>query len=718
MQNSYVKFKLSELNKVRALIFTNAPRTTDLKFTLFKEGDTPKPLKISKSSSMPSVAIFELELPSNYEFGKEYSIHMSNYVNQVIDLCDVPHFPEFDKLFNYDGDDLGARYSKEETKFALWAPLASKVVLKISVNREEFVFHNMERSEKGVYRLTLKGDYLNARYTYLVTNSGVTLESTDPYGYGASANSNHSGVVDIDAIKKMKNVKPKNKIENYVDSVIYEVGIRDFTEQNNDTTDIVNRGKYLGFIEEGRKTKGGHPAGLDYLVSLGVTHVQLNPVIDFGSVDDIDMNKKYNWGYDPISMFALEGSYSLHPEIPMERLVEFKTMVNKLHSKNIRVILDVVYNHIYEYVSSCYEKIVPNYYFRRRHDGFIANASGCGDDVASEKYMVSKMIKDSMKYFVEVFDVDGYRFDLMGLIDIDTLKGGYKRCKEIKEDIMMYGEGWNMGMELPYEKKGCSDNADKLPMYGFFNDSYRDIIKGPTFKSEITKKGYVNGDINYAYGLKYALFGSTININYEPRYKDANQSINYAECHDNNTLFDKLSYSNPDEDSEILLKRVKLANSIIATSFGVPFYHMGQEIGLSKKGHDNTYNVLDINKMDWRLVDERYEMVKTFIDLIKYRKTVPLYHLHKRSDLEGVVEFVEPGNGLFITKCKKKSLIRDHKELLVIYNPNNKAITYDLDDDYTVIFHGSGFYPTKDLNLKHVMVPPVSMMALIKWRKE
>ena len=258
------------------------------------------------------------------------------------------------------------------------------------------------------------------------------------------------------------------------------------------------------------------------------------------------------------------------------------------------------------------------------------------------------------------------------------------------------------------------DNADRLPMYGFFNDSTRDIIKGPTFKSEITKKGYVNGDINYAYGLKSALYGSTVDISYSPRYKDANQSINYIECHDNNTLFDKLSYSNSDEDKEILLKRVKLGNAIIATIMGVPFYHMGQEIGLSKNGNDNTYNVLNINKMDWNLIDERYDMVKYLKDLIELRKDFPLYHLHKREDLTGLFTIEEPGTGIFIIKSHKKKYIRGHDELMIVYNPLNKAITYDLSEDYNVVFNSAGFYPDKGITIRHLMIPPVSMVLLIK----
>jgi len=715
MINSFIKFQLVEINKVKALIFSSIPKPNTVKFTLYKEGTIPVVLKVLKHTSMTYVSIYELELPSNYEFGKEHYICVTDFPAQVIDVSNAVYFKEFDGLFNYEGNDLGCHYYKEHSVFALWAPLATRVDLKIEENGY-YKTYPMARTAKGVYRLDIPGDYLNKKYSYLVTNNGATAESTDPYGYGTSENSHYSGVVDIEAIKKMGTVTPKNEIKNYVDAVIYEVGIRDFTEQNHEATDIINKGKYLGFVEEGRKTKGDHPAGLDYLSFLNVTHVQLNPVIDFGTVDDLNVNKKYNWGYDPISMFALEGSYSLHPEIPQERLVEFKTMVNKLHERNIRVIIDVVYNHIYEHVSSCFEKVVPNYFFRRNSQGGTANASGCGDDVASERYMVSKMIQDSMKYFIEVFDVDGYRFDLMGLLDIKTVKHGYQNCKDIKKDIMVYGEGWNMGMELPFEAKACSENASKLPMYGFFNDACRDIIKGPTFRDQIINKGYINGDINYSFGLKHILFGSCLNVSYNPRFEDANQSINYIECHDNNTLYDKLSYSNSDEDEETLLKRVKLGNGVIATLFGVPFYHMGQEIGLSKKGNDNTYNVLDINKMDWNLIDKRWDMVKYFSDLVGLRREVPLYRLHTREDLKKAITYFD-FNGLFVYSCKDYQYINGYDEYVVIYNPTNKPVTFPLDDEFKVVFADAGWDAKNGVYTRGAMISPISFTILVKGTK-
>ena len=715
MKDTFIKFQLIDMNHVKCLLFTSIPRARELKFTLIKEGELPSKLEIVKSSSMNYINIFELRLPAPFEFGKEYGINLLHLPTQPIDVSLATTFREFDEMFNYDGDDLGSTYYKDHTEFNIWAPLASNVELKLFKNKKENpIYYRLKRTEKGVYRIFVPGDLLNARYLYCVTNSGATLETTDPYAKGVSTNSICSGVVDIAAIKEMGKIPLKTIYKNYVDASIYEVGIRDFTEQEK-TTDIVNKGKYLGFIEEGRKTSKGHPAGLDYLSNLGISHVQLNPVIDFGSVDDADVGKKYNWGYDPISFFALEGSYSSHPEIPMERLVEFKKLVNKLHERNIGVVLDVVYNHIYEFVTTHFEKVVPNYFFRRSSVGLIASASGCGNDFASERFMVRKMIVDSLKYFTEVFDVDGFRFDLMGLLDIDTMKEGYKVCHDIKPNMMFYGEGWNMGMELPYEKKACSDNADKLPQYAFFNDSVRDIVKGPTFRDAISQKGYINGDLNYAFGLKYVLFGGAANVSYNARYMDANQSINYIECHDNNTLYDKLVFSNPDEDQETLFKRIKLANALISTIFGVPFYHMGQEIGLSKNGNDNTYNVLHVNDMNWDLVDERYEMVEALKEVLAYRKNTPLYSLHSRDDILGAIEYFDY-EGLFIYTCKKPELINGFEELVVMYNPQSKAVPYEFDTDYLLVY---GTNAVKDPSIKtYTRNPLISPTSVVIFAKE
>lgn len=715
MKNSFIKVQLTSLKTIQVMVFSNAPRPYEQVFTLFKgEKDEGTKLKVAKQSGSNLVNIFELELPTPYEFGKQYYLSATSFSAQPVDVNNAVYFPEFEELFNYHGDDLGAIYHKDHTDFALWAPLATSVFIKLCFGKDQYEYHEMKRTAKGVYRFTLPGNQLNTRYSYLVTNDGVTRESTDPYSKGASTNSFFSAVVDYEAIKKMPKVSPKNEIKNYVDAVIYEVGIRDFTEQNDKATNIVNRGKYLGFVEENRKTAGGHPAGLDYLKNLGITHVQLNPIIDFGTVDDVDMRKKYNWGYDPISMFAIEGSYSLHPEIPQERLVEFRTMINKLHKANIRVIMDVVYNHTYNYVTSCYEKIVPQFYFRRCYNGNISCASGCGNDFASEKYMVRKMITDSLKYFVDVFDVDGFRFDLMGLSDIETINKGVKDCRKIKKDLMFYGEGWNMG-DLPHEKKACTDNAREMPDVGFFNDTYRDIIKGATFDKGA--RGYVGGDLNYAYGMKYALTGSTINYNYDARFIDANQSINYAECHDNNTLFDKLTFSNADEDEDVILERVRLTNGIIAVSLGVPFYHMGQEIGQSKKGMDNTYNVLDVNKMDWHLIDERYEMVNYLKAMIAYRRGLDISIPHTKNEIESSINIYERDGGMFLETLELSKKNRYSKYVVAI-NPTTNSINMNPEDKYDLVVGTHGQANPKQMNKNLIVsIPPLSTIVIGQRRK-
>ena len=366
------------------------------------------------------------------------------------------------------------------------------------------------------------------------------------------------------------------------------------------------------FAEQHRTTVGGHPAGLDYLKYLGVTHVQIQPIHDFDSLDDLDTKKWYNWGYDPISYFALEGSYSIKPEEAMSRLLEFREMVDRLHKNDLRLVVDVVYNHTYAYEHSYLEKIVPHYYFRKKKNGLLSNASGCGNDIASERYMARKLIVDSVKYLFSHFDIDGLRFDLMGLLDIETVKQAYKAAKAIKEDIIFYGEGWNMGEELPKELRANKDNHKELLDFAFFNDTYRDIVKGPSSSFNLHEKGYICGNTSYQYGLDYAFHAGVLKLSYEPMLSTANQSINYLECHDNNTLYDKLLVSNANEEEKTLLERVCLANTILLLSFGVPLIHMGQEIGLSKDGLDNTYKTLGVNNMDYRLVDERFDLVNRF----------------------------------------------------------------------------------------------------------
>lgn len=712
MKNTYIQANLISYNRINVLLFTSVSLPSHPKFILEKDGGDIVSIKIGHHSSSNSISIFELLMDEEYQFGHSYVVYIEGFIRVNVEVSQATEFPEFDEQFYYDGNDLGSIYSKEETRFALWAPLASSVELKIEENGE-FHFYKMERTFKGVYRLDLKGDYLNARYHYLVTNSGITNETNDLYCPGTSLNSEYSVVVDIDQIKKMPISKPENVIRRPSESIVYELCVRDFTEDKN--TNIVHKGKYLGMTESGRTTLKGHPAGLDYLKLLGITHVQLLPISDFYGNDDLDNSKSYNWGYNPLSFFAIEGSYSTDPKDAMNRLFEFRTLVDTLHKNNIRVVMDVVYNHVYEYMNSYFEKIVPNYYFRKRNNGLPSLASGCGNDFASEKKMARKIILDSLRYFTEVFDIDGFRFDLMGLMDINTVNQGFEICKSIKKDVIFYGEGWNMGVELPFEKKACSENADKLKGIGFFNDLYRDTIKGPNFRDHLNEKGFVGGNISHNDIVNYALKGSAIDVPFAHRFSDFNQSVNYVECHDNNTLFDKISCSNEGEDISVILKRVMLATDLVLLSYGVAFIHMGQEIGLSKSGLDNTYNVLKINNMDWKLVDSRFEMVENFIRFMHFRK-----HFQQKFNLiddkggPDVLETQYWGNGVLCYSSDQKERFGGSSKVAVLINPTNESKNYELDDYYSVYLDVTNKKKDDSLNIKNGILPPLSILLLFK----
>ena len=706
---SYLKAKLMSWRKISVVLFTDIPRPENIKVVIYKNDRILKKESISRLNSMNRVYVFDISLEEDYELGCSYRLLLETFPIVNIDISDVVDFPDFDERYAYDGDDLGAIYQKDFTTFAVWAPLAESLFLRLISPNGETILEPMERTEKGVYRLKVPGNLLNYKYHYIVNNNGVSYEVNDPYAKGTSLNSEYSVVINFEQLLKQKRIPLKTPFHQYVDALIYETNIRDMNDGNNNN--VVNKGKYLGFVEENRKTTGGHPAGLDYLKYLGITHVQLQPVLDFDSPDDQDTRKWYNWGYDPISFFALEGSYSLKPEDAMTRLNEFRTMVDKLHQNDIRVVIDVVYNHIYQYETSVFEKLVPHYYFRKRRNGFLSNASGCGNDFASERKMVRKIIVDSVIYLFKYFDIDGLRFDLMGLLDIATVKLAYQKAKEYKSDLIFYGEGWEMGDELPPEQRANKANYESLKEFGFFNDTYRDIVKGPSSPFNLHEKGYICGNVSYAHGLDYAFHAGVLNLSYKPMFNNANQSINYLECHDNNTLYDKLIVSNAKEEEKTLLDRVTLANSILLLSFGVPLVHMGQEIGQSKDGLDNTYKTLGVNNLDYHLVDERFDMVNRFRLLNILRRKLGYSKLFTSEDIKDFFEISHWDNGVYVLSAKNKNVINHEKEFVIMFNPTDKAVSFELDDYYTVL---EGLNEKQMIKIKNGFLPGCNLLMLFK----
>ena len=650
---------------VSVLYYGESSDINDVKFQLEINGKTSK-LEIARFNR--SDKLFRLELSSDIDIilGNLNVIKTNDGESRPLGYENYVTSDEFKELYTDVNASFGAFYSKEETTFVLWSPLSEKVLLKLEKTENNFVLIPLKKKDKGVYKVTVKGDLFNKKYNYVIYQNNVVKEIRDPYGKGTSLNSKYSAVVDLSSLDIIKKAVPSNKIDRPNDSVIYELHIRDFTELDKDND---QPGTYLGLLNK-----------VDYLKKLGVTHVQLLPVHDYYGVDDVTKDH-YNWGYNPTSYFSLEGSYSSYPEDPLARLLEFKKLVSELHKNNIRVVMDVVYNHIYEFQNSDFHKNVPNYYFRRLGKK-VSDGSGCGNDIATERVMVQKHILDSITYLIDTFDIDGFRFDLLGLIDLETSHKIVELVKSKKPDALLYGEGWDMMTGLPKERKTCSDNAHQIPEMGFFNDKFRDVIKGSTFNRY--DRGLILGNTSNEDAIDDVLCASLLHN----RYELIGQSINYVECHDNQTLFDKLTYFSDNDD--LNLQRVKFANAITILSLGVPFIHMGQEIGLSKCLLDNTYNVPKVNNMDWDLVASRSEMVEYLSDLIILRKALGIYKAERLSELDDM-NIKHLPNGLITIEIKNnKLLFNDYKEGIIVINPTEDTKTLELKDYYLIYFGYDG----------------------------
>ena len=571
-----------------------------------------------------------------YKFDDSIDVLGSNiklYINHVLydlDCSKAIDFLSFDDRYYYDGK-LGAIYSKESTSFSLWAPLVKECYLLINDS-----IIKMNRLTNGVFNITLLGDYDGKLYRYRILINNKYIDVIDPYGYSGNANNEYSAVINLDKLDIDTFDYNLGKMNSPLDAIIYETNVRDMTIDSN--TNIINKGKFLGLIEENKKTKANNHAGLDYICSLGITHLQLLPILDIATIDDLNPNKTYNWGYDPNHFFTLNGSYSLNADDPYSRMIEFKQLVSKYHKKGIRINLDVVYNHVYEAKTSLLNKITPNYYFRRDENNEFLDHSYCGNEIASERKMVRKLILDSLIFLTKTYHVDGFRFDLMGLIDLNTMKLIEKSLHEINKDIMIYGEGWNMFTKTSDDSPlATMEKASLMENISFFNDRYRNIVRGSGHKASLDEKGYLLGNISYKDGFKFAYVGSSFDITFPALFNNIYQSINYVECHDNATLFDVINTSLENEDC---LRLVRKINKLLMFSFGISFIHAGQEIGLTKFNHHNTYNEGDrYNKFDYSLLDKRIDMVRSFISYIKARKQIEIFRCNNKNIIDNNVTF-------------------------------------------------------------------------------
>lgn len=563
---------------------------------------------------------------------------------------------------------LGMIYTKEMTTIRVWSPLKDEIYLLLYsndrlVDRKSYL---MNKDKDGVHEFILEGDHKGCFYNFLVDGEEVT----DPYSIASSINSRHSAIIDLkdtDPVGWDSHKIPKGN--NFCDAIIYEVHIKDFT--GSITCGVKHRGKYLGFIEEGTNYKG-LKTGIAHLRELGISHVHLLPVYDFYTVneekDDFYRDENYNWGYDPELYNVVEGSYSTVPEEPTNRIKELKQLIMALHEAGIKVVLDVVYNHTYKNYDSNFNRIMPKYYHRIKPDGTFSDGSGCGNEIASERPMVRKFILDSLKYWVNEFKVDGFRFDLMALTDIDTVEEAVNMLRDINPDILIYGEPWAGNSTVMDSNTMTLKGRQSDLNFAFFNDHIRDAIKGDTNGD---KKGFIQGESKYKLGVETGIVGS---INYDNNHigftKKPSETINYINAHDDLIIYDKIKNTLPHMAEVDIVKLNKFGFSILFTAQGIPFIHGGNEFLRTKKMITNTYkSPLSINAIDWSLKEKNLDYYNYFKSLISLRKKYKEFRLND------------------------EKLITD--QLKFVYNLEGKnVISYTLstDDGYLLIVHNGEFY--------------------------
>ncbi|PAV30796.1 type I pullulanase [Virgibacillus profundi] len=559
---------------------------------------------------------------------------------------------------------FGASYEKKATTFTIWAPTANSV--KVSIGKNLLL---LDKQKNGVWKLKVNGDWHGCAYEYEVTINGKTERVNDPYAKSMLANSEKSVVIDFSRTDQSGEASARPRLTNLQDAIIYELHVRDATIKKD--SGVKNRGKFLGLTETGTTTPNGFSTALSYIKELGCTHVQLLPINDFARVNELHPENDYNWGYDPLYFQVPEGSYSTAAEDPLARINECKQMIGNFHREGISVILDVVYNHVFIMEESPFEKIVPGYYFRYHTDGNLSNGTGVGNDLATERKMVRKFILDTIDLWLKEYNVDGFRFDLMGIMDVRTMQEIQERCKKEAVPIMLLGEGWDLPTALASDKKATSSQSHQLPGIRFFNDYFRNSLKGDQFANGV---GYVNGKGHFIERLPSLVSGSALEEYGEPFVSDVNQTINYVECHDNHTLWDRLLLTNREEKETNRKKMHQLATGITLLSQGVPFIHAGQEWFRSKQGDENSYLSGDqINQLDWQKRELENDPIEFIKELIALRKKYDVFRLSSKQEIRKrlhILDTIDPVFGFV--------LLGDKVDFAIYTNPTHKQVSLQL----------------------------------------
>ena len=639
---------------------------------------------------------------------KRNSIFMVLLAALLSSCNSTPHYATYNDYPVYEGSDLELSYTPESSKFRVWAPTADEVKVLFYDNGYEggaYKMLDMERSDKGTWTLKVNENLKGKFYTFQVKIGEKWLDETPGMWVKATGvNGKRAAIIDFAETNPLgwdNDVRPQ--LKSFTDIMLYEVHMRDFSVSPN--SGMKNKGKFLAFTEKGTKNTAGEATGIDHLKELGITHVHLLPSFDFATIDETKLNeKKYNWGYDPLNYNVPEGSYSTNPLNPVTRIKEFKQMVQSLHKSGIRVIMDVVYNHTSTGKGSHLDLLAPGYFYRQNTDSTWSNASGCGNETASERPMMRKFIVESVVYWATEYHVDGFRFDLMGIHDIETMNAIRAALDNIDPTIFVYGEGWTASKSpLAEEKRAVKKNAKELNNIAVFSDDIRDALKG-SWNSVLP--GFVSGTDSLEESVKFGIVGATQHpqVDYTKLiYSKAayvnnpTQIINYVSCHDDMCLVDKLKQSKPANATDDELVRFnKLAQTVVFTSQGVPFIYAGEELYRNKKGIHNTYQSPDsINQIDWNFKSSHKDIFNYYQGLIALRKGHSAFRIPTQELVQQHLKFLD-----LMTPNVVAYTLTDHvngevwKDILVIYNGNRKSVTVQIPEgEWNVVCHDGQINP-------------------------
>ncbi len=632
---------------------------------------------------------------------------------------------------DYDDSDLELSVDSTGTHFALWSPEAEAVevfLYNTGRNTPPFMTLPMEKYDRGIWRTAVADRLYGKFYTFRIKHNGLWLDET-PGVWAKAVGVNGKRAAIIDFAKTDPEGWNNDKgpaIRTITDAVIYETHVRDFSISP--SSGIANKGKFLAFTEQETSSPAGDRTGIDHLKHLGVTHIHLLPTSDFDSVDETNLPaNQYNWGYDPLNYNVPEGSYSTNPSAPAARIREMKEMIKSLHDNGIGIVMDVVYNHTADAVRSNFNLTAPGYYFRQRPDGTLSNASGCGNETASERQQMRNFIVNSVKYWVKEFHIDGFRFDLMAIHDIATMNCISAELHKLNPNVIIYGEGWTAGdSPMPRDQLAFKENVSAMHGIAVFSDDLRDAVKGSLW--DTYDGGFICGNHGYEETVKIGIVASTPHPqvdytkgkNSKIAYASSPQQIiNYVSCHDGLTLSDRLALSMPEASEQQRKRAARLAHTIVFTSQGTPFFLSGEEMCRTKNGDYNSYKSPDsVNAIDWALKHSHADQHDFFRQLISLRRQHPAFRMTSADDIARHLKF----DKVDIDNVISYSLT-DHangdtwQEIKLVFNGNDRPVTVNIPtDEWIMIAHDGRINPDGmgTIRSRNITVPPVSALILAR----